>query len=430
MDKISGLVETVSPCSNKAMTFLFRLQKFPTEAIAEQDFNLITLTMAGNRIRDVPPGLLVNIKDLNLASNPLSINSTNLLLTQPKLTFSLNLANLGLSTFPALQLQFLSSLNLSNNRLTSCGQPTSWDRGTLLQNLDLSKNWITDMAESGLKYILPKLVYLKALNLSGNPLRHIRQKEISGLINLETLYLTDLNRLETFDVSNFLELPRLKNLAASGYPRLVNFPLEDIAFQLVPLHYLAIEIRNKRLSDQVHMFYTPALTALEISGRNVKEISGSAFTGISPPQMVLKLADLAVNSVTGDLFRDFSRATKLKLVITGTEIADFGRLLGEISVEDPQYYFEKNRLECACTPEQQFSLWKRIADSSGDVKCDAPSELAGTSVRNTSLPTECRDSGFAIDSLSDKKLQTTSQGIVLVKVWGRRKVLIRILIAM
>ena len=158
-----------------------QLSAFPDKTLAEQDYNLVTLNLAGNRISDISPGSLISTKNVDLSFNPLSQQAIETVLSDPKTTFDLNMAGVGMNNFPPLQLQFLTHLNLSGNKLSTFGDPLNWQRATLLESLDLSDNQLTDLRDSKLLWVLPKLAFLKWLDLSGNLLKVIRENELSGV---------------------------------------------------------------------------------------------------------------------------------------------------------------------------------------------------------------------------------------------------------
>ncbi|GAV06642.1 hypothetical protein RvY_16598 [Ramazzottius varieornatus] len=345
---------------------------YPEKALGEQEYNLIALDISHNNISTIPSGYLISVKRLDVSSNPLSDSSIRTLLSDPKATFKLNLANTGLTVVPPILLQFLTSLNISNNNLTFLSNMSSWEHVTLLENLDVSGNILTDLKDGQISLLFPKLSFLKSLNLSANPVKSIRAHELSGLVNVDTLDISSLPNLETFDISNLLELPRLRNLRATNYPRLSNFPVGDISPQLPLFRNVHLELHSPFITNQLHGIITPSLRTLFLSGPTVTRISKDAFNGFLPPaHFALSLNNMSISSVPSEVLRRFPRDTQLKLRVSGTELTerDMVTLVTQLTTENPMVVLSNNRLTCTC----QSALFFRTVD--GHIQCDLPAGL-------------------------------------------------------
>ncbi|XP_055334952.1 chaoptin-like [Paramacrobiotus metropolitanus] len=363
-----------------------RLTEIPINALSDQEFNLISLNLKSNNIAIIPSGSLISTKHLNIAFNPLKADSIRLLLSEPKLTFALDLSGTGLSDLPPLQLQFLSALNLSHNRLTSCGDPVSWDRAALLTVLDLSFNWISSMQESQLTVVLPKLAFLKVLNLSNNLLRNIRENDFAGLINLDTLDVSNQPRLETFDISNFMQLPRLQSLFIYNYPRLINFPLEDISYQPLFLRTLHVEIKKPLLKDDLDGFLTPGLRSLTITGKSLREVSPRAFRSLNPSTISMSFENTSLETLpAAAVFGRFPRNSMVDFRLSGSQLAgmELAGLLQNAEVERGAWLVEGNQLDCTCNVSLLQPVWRSVREAGPgvpNVVCDAPAGFRGKNV--------------------------------------------------
>ena len=122
---------------------------------------------------------MVNIKRLDLSSNPLSIQAINNILGEPKTVRELNLANTGVTQLPTvLETPFLKHLNLSGNKLKDFDS-NSLTRATLLQDLDISNNSLSSLEMLALAW--PRLPRLESLFLAHNPIERISEGHLDGL---------------------------------------------------------------------------------------------------------------------------------------------------------------------------------------------------------------------------------------------------------
>ncbi|OWA53088.1 putative Chaoptin [Hypsibius exemplaris] len=366
-----------------------RLNGFPDKTLSEQDYNLISLSLAGNQITDIPPGSLISTKNVDLSFNPLSDQAVQTVLSDPKTTFKLSMAGVGMTFFPPLQLQFLTHVNLSGNRLTSFGDPLNWQRASLLESVDLSGNQLTDMRDSKLLWVLPKLAFLKWLDLSGNSLKVIRENELSGLINVDYLDVSSLPNLETFDISNLLEFPRLRTLKAASYPRLANFPIGDISSQLPALRSITLELKYPILTSQLQGMLTPSIEGLSLTGPIVTRVTRDTFGAFNPGENFhLQLDNLGMNSLPANIFQRFPRSTHLALDVRNTHLAgmDIAGLVQNLDFLDgAQFTFLGNKIDCSCNSTTALTVWMSVRESVRDVQCDTPLEMNGQSVLELDL---------------------------------------------
>jgi Leucine-rich repeat (LRR) protein len=247
-------------------------QAIPSESLQKQYFYLEELSMADNKISEIPSNLniLVNVKSLDLSFNTLDETSLKNLLNEPKTARTLNLANCSVKVLPILEMPFLRELNLSGNSLKGFGDKT-FERSTLLESLDLSRNQFFNLESA-----LPPS--LKNLDLSGNPLSIISGGGFPQ--SLESLKLNNLESMLKVEV-NSLNLRNLKHLELYDLPKLGYL---DIRGLLTNLHYLEsfdFEVKDHQILDQIHPGLNARVSKIGLRGRRVRSISTAAFAGKS-----------------------------------------------------------------------------------------------------------------------------------------------------
>lgn len=168
-----------------------------------------------------------------------------------------------------------------------------WVEGlTELRTLSLSHNSIDDTeALSGLK----KLTYL---NISGNPLQDEDLKPLSGLTNLEKLYLYDLKKIT--DVSPLSKLTKLTFLHIGRNSKLKNVkPLTS----LKKLQYL--RLNHTKVSDLSYFGKFSALKKLDIAKCPIDTDTVSHLKDCKKlEKIVLDMGDVDTYNAILDLFTD------------------------------------------------------------------------------------------------------------------------------
>jgi Leucine-rich repeat (LRR) protein len=301
-------------------------EEVPIDALQKQFFHLEYLNLANNRLRVIPAdtNILVTIKTLDLSFNPLTEESVHNVLSEPKKVKDLNMAATGISRIPVLETPFLRRLNLSSNKLDSLNE-TVFQRPTLLEMLDLSNNQIVGSSAGGLpNSIWSRMIFLKKLILSGNPISQIVKGDLSHLSSLEALELVDLASCTRIDSQAFSSLPNLRNLKLYGLPRLESLQSRNILQHITTLERVNIEITEPTLQDQLAPAFLPRIREIYVHGRGVlRSISPATLAGLTSPQILFALHDTAVTSLPASLLFPVPMSTELTLDLSGTKLPVF-----------------------------------------------------------------------------------------------------------
>ncbi len=183
--------------------------------------NLTKLNMNDNKIREFPPILKGEFRELSVLNLPF-----NELMTLPEsfgnLTTlrTLNIYNNKLISLPDSfgNLSSLVALYLSYNKLTAL--PNNFGNLTLLQTLDLSNNKLTNLPDS-----FTNLVSLRSLDLGGNTSLARLPENIGNLRNLTSLNLIHCSNITQIPDSAY-QLTNLINMEVMGMrntPSIINF---------------------------------------------------------------------------------------------------------------------------------------------------------------------------------------------------------------
>lgn len=197
------------------------------------------LDLSGNELAEIAPGSfapLVGLAELSLADNrlPAPLQSEFMVLVGSGHRLrTVDASRAGLQHVPAALTRSVRSLALSGNLVTGirCGDLDSYP---LLQRLDLSENYISDLEEDA----LGRLEMLRELFLSGNQLHNIprslpsgltalylqrnsitrlKRGDLLGLGGLKELHLRETN-LESIEEGAFAPMQSLHTLDLSGNP--------------------------------------------------------------------------------------------------------------------------------------------------------------------------------------------------------------------
>ena len=227
------IVETL----NLSHNFLVTL---PINSLSSISATLVNMDISFNQISYISTSLsyMPNLFSLNLAHNKLTLLSDNIFSFLPQLISldlsyntiranfkelfhelqhvkELQLANIGLSTWPSFPLPNLISLNLSGNGLDVL-EPNSnvvfrLDR---LRTLDLSRNKFVNVPS----FLWSSTPLLTSLEISYNPIRSISRESFSGLVKLQTLQMQPLPVLETIETDSFHSLFFLSHIKIQIWP--------------------------------------------------------------------------------------------------------------------------------------------------------------------------------------------------------------------
>ena len=113
-----------------------RFDKMPLDALRKQFIFLDDVNMSHNQVRSIPPkeDILANVKILDLSFNPLSPDSAEILMNEPKAARELHLVGCGVRAIPVLETPYLRVLNLSRNDIVKISE-SLFERPTLLQTI-------------------------------------------------------------------------------------------------------------------------------------------------------------------------------------------------------------------------------------------------------------------------------------------------------
>lgn len=299
-------------------------EEVPVEALQKQFFHLDYLNMHHNKLRVIPSdtNILVTIKTLDLSFNPLTDESVHNILSEPKKVKDLNMAGTGISRMPVLETPFLRRLNLSSNRLVGINEST-FQRPTLLETLDLSNNQIgSGGAFASLSSIWSRVIFLKHLILTNNPLNQIVKGDLSNLASLEVLELVNLFSCTRLDSQAFSSLPNLRILRLYGLPRLDSLQSRAILQHISTLEKVDIEITEPTLQDQLAPAFLPRIRELNVHGRGVlRSISPTTLAGITSPQILFALHDTAITTLPASLLFPVPMSTEMVLNLVGTKLS-------------------------------------------------------------------------------------------------------------
>ncbi|XP_065339590.1 protein artichoke [Cloeon dipterum] len=353
-----------------------KFEMAPLAALQRQYFYLNKVNLASNNIMNLPADdtMLVNIKNLDLSFNPLSAESVNSLLVEPKTVRQLNLAGTGIRSLPdALETPFLRFLNISQNSITSIPSSTFF-RATLLEKLDISNNKLT-------KGTIPPLTNLQELDMSNNPIEIIHLTDLANATNLRVLKIKNLEFLSRLEAGALQPLSNLDELQAYGYPRLGYLDVKGILSLLPPLEKLDIEMKDASLSDQLAAARHPRMREIGLRGPRVQQVASSGLlASMTAPSLMVRLRDTALTSLPPSLLLPVPRSTQLTLDVANSQLSSLaGPLLSALDSRKNRLHvlgIEDNPIKCDCN-SMLFQRWLVAHPDVPQVKCDGPAELRG-----------------------------------------------------
>ncbi|CAG0918240.1 unnamed protein product [Notodromas monacha] len=274
------------------------LERIPVDALQRQYFFLQDVDLSHNRIADIQSNanVLVNIKRLDLSYNPLTSESIDYVLNEPKTARDLNMAGTGVERVPVLETPFLRSLNLSDNKITSLADDV-FQRPTLLEVLDLAKNRIPNLSFGLAAGVWPKLTDLRHVRVSGNPVSYVIKGDFAYLANLEVLELDHLPECTKIEKGAFAGLRKLTRLELHSYPKLGFLDTRGILAQFRAPRSVAVEVKGSVVNDDLHPAFNPRLERLELLGANVRSLSTGAFAGIDSPRIEMFIRNTSLPSL-------------------------------------------------------------------------------------------------------------------------------------
>ncbi|GLG92351.1 Toll-like receptor 7 [Gryllus bimaculatus] len=170
------------------------------------------LDLSNNDFREIPPGLGVNLTEIDLSRNRINVSTPAL-----RAMSRLRVLNLKVNSLTSLDFLpdtcVLRSLDVSVNDIAGVGSAL-W-RCSQLETLDLSFNKITSLNESGFAV----LTRLRRLDLSGNKLSHLPNGAFLGLSQLSWLSLRACG-LSALPDGAFRGLSALRQLHLQQNPQL------------------------------------------------------------------------------------------------------------------------------------------------------------------------------------------------------------------
>ena len=368
------------------------LATFPADALRKQYSCLEWASLASNKITSLPVNsdVLVNVKYLDLSENPLSPDAQHILFSEPKSTRFLNVANIGIVKLPTtIEMPFLKSLNLSDNRLTAL-TPTSFERTSLLRELDLSRNKIQTL---NVQQVWLRLASIRKLDISQNPILLVSKNDLDPLVNLEVLDISRLRSLAQLECEAFGRLDQLRVLGIYGYPSLNFFESQECLGHLsAKLESLAIELKEPFLQGHLQKAFSPRITQLTIVGSKLSNLSPSALAGMKAPKLAIRFINTSISNIPAHIFAPLPLSTHVDLKLErNNEISSLdGQLVNALDSKQMTVRIDGLRVVCNCKLEP---VWRWINERmrlnpnvkyynaiDSNLTCSAPKHLYGQRV--------------------------------------------------
>ncbi|XP_055298142.1 transforming growth factor beta activator LRRC32 isoform X2 [Sitodiplosis mosellana] len=389
----------------------------PLKALQRQYFFVTSVNLSKNNIKSIPSedSVMVNIKKLDLSYNPLTEQTVENILNEPKTVRELNLAGTGVKAITSLETPFLQSLNLSHNNIVSVNEE-AFERATLLESLDLSSNMLNDIKK--LSKMWPKLTSLQYLDLSNNSFEIISQGDFDNLDMLKSLAITDLNQINRIEKNAFKNLPNLSELKAYNYPRLGYLDVQGIVELLPTLSSLDVEIKDAAVgSDQIQPAKHPRLKELGIRGSRLRSISAATLAGLKGKDLHIKLMNTSLSVLPPALLFPVPRSSNVDLDVSGSKLTVLSPQL-LTALEDRRnslslHGLDSNPIHCDCNA-RALRRWLPGSHMSS-LRCATPDYLAGkllTEVGDDELTCDSRKPTTATPITTKTTAQRTTSKIV------------------
>ncbi|XP_054720737.1 protein artichoke-like [Uloborus diversus] len=394
-----------------------KFSDFPNEALKKQYSFLEQVNISHNNIRQLPSNadVLVNVKELDVSYNPLSADAHHVLFSEPKSVRNLFVEGVGISNLPTIEYPFLKQLNLKGNKLSEM-KANIFERATMLSNLDLSENHISDF-NADLLPALSKLSYLQDVDISSNPIRVISQNAFSHFPHMRNLKIKNLQYLSQMSCDSFDDLPRLRRLHVYGFSPSLQINVKQCLQNLTGLEMLGIEIKDLLLKDQLQSIFSPKLDTLLITGSLLRAVSSSAFAGMLSPTIHLQLMDTSIAAFSDKLFLPLPLSSQIEFSVPHNKIEKLSHEL--LAVLDNKQIniiisgIELNPINCNCHINAFWSWLQDKMNSSFnrhfgltsllDVTCHEPATLKGKRIKDIKL------SMLVCDSSTSTKVSATME---------------------
>ena len=241
--------------------------------------NLVSLKLSHNRLSLLPDNVfshLNSLVQLDLSFNTIRANFKELFHYLQRIK-ELQLANIGLSTWPHMPLAHLIVLNVSANSLDNSGGDPAVHHSIRLDRLrvlDLSRNRFSHVPS----FLWTSTPFLKELDLSANPIRRLDSDSFAGLWRLKTLAMQPLPVLETTSSDALHSLVHLKHLKIQTWP---GPSVAELLNGLHDVNRLSVEVRSPVLGSQLdgvaNLAAAPKLKQIDIFGAQLKSLQLDVF---------------------------------------------------------------------------------------------------------------------------------------------------------
>ena len=364
--------------------------EIPVNVLTHQYFSLETLKISHNNIKVIPSdaNILVNVKEMDLSFNPLTTDSINNVLNEPKTVRDLNMAGTGISKVPVLETPFLLRLNLSHNSIKLINDDIL-HKAKLLQSLDISHNELPNLS-SGLATTWPALTNMRHLDISYNPIIYIIRGDFKYLNSLESLNMAHLDKCTKIDRTAFSNLVALKILKMYGYPKVVYIDVKGILEGFNTLESVEVEVKDPTVGDHLTPAFSPRLSSVGVMGDQIQHIAISALVGITSRAIDITIENTNIANLPTAIFFPVPMSSRIQLDVSGSKITSIGpQLLTTLDSKQRHIQLEglsTNPIYCDCnarwlvdwllSKQSDETLYSDLAG----VRCSAPDSLAGRSL--------------------------------------------------
>ncbi|VDN01367.1 unnamed protein product [Thelazia callipaeda] len=284
--------------------------------------NLTELILTDNHIDTVEEAAFSKLQrliKLDLSHNPITSWNPHAFRDLSKAVEVLDLANTGLFSLPKIDNSGLRLLNISSNKIHEISA-VCLSHNRKLTTLDISYNNVRELSPQ----LLTDLVELKHLNLSGNPIAEVTDKHLRNLYNLDTLNLGDMKDLLRLPESySFRNLRHLRNLQIYNLPQVHVYNIPDILKHLPPLRTLTLEIKEPRLTNQLHSADLRLLRKIVITGKRMLKIDMGAFAQLRGYKIDLTVRDTGIEIFPPSVFDTLNSVSFLSLSLLNNRLRTF-----------------------------------------------------------------------------------------------------------
>merc|ERR1719410_2371378 len=326
--------------------------EIPVNVLTHQYFSLETLKISHNNIKVIPSdaNILVNVKEMDLSFNPLTTDSINNVLNEPKTVRDLNMAGTGISKVPVLETPFLLRLNLSHNSIKLINDDIL-HKAKLLQSLDISHNELPNLS-SGLATTWPALTNMRHLDISYNPIIYIIRGDFKYLNSLESLNMAHLDKCTKIDRTAFSNLVALKSLKMYGYPKVVYIDVKGILEGFNTLESVEVEVKDPTVGDHLTPAFSPRLESVGVMGDKIQHIAISALVGITSRAIDITIENTNIANLPTAIFFPVPMSSRIQLDVSGSKITSIGpQLLTTLDSKQRHIQLEglsTNPIYCDC----------------------------------------------------------------------------------